>query len=74
MCCKCVSKDDQRGHKKCTPDHNSLLRACVARNSESKIGILPWPSPDMPPMIVRTQMEAEFVTKHYTSPVSMIPT
>ncbi|GFX10118.1 hypothetical protein TNCV_1865161 [Trichonephila clavipes] len=27
-----------------TPYYNSLLRACVAGNSESRIGTLPWPS------------------------------
>ncbi|GFV91331.1 hypothetical protein TNCV_898481 [Trichonephila clavipes] len=55
-------------------DHNSLLRACVSCNNESRIGTLPWPSPDTPSIIVRTQMEARFVVKHYTSSVSMIPT
>ncbi|GFS84530.1 hypothetical protein TNCV_4606981 [Trichonephila clavipes] len=38
------------------------------------VGTLPWPSPDTSSMIVRTQMEAGFVAKYYTSPVSMIPT
>ncbi|GFU47775.1 hypothetical protein TNCV_4465221 [Trichonephila clavipes] len=29
---------------------------------------LPWPSLDTSSMIVRTQLEAEFVAKHHTSP------
>ncbi|GFW21572.1 hypothetical protein TNCV_4280881 [Trichonephila clavipes] len=57
-----------------TPDHNFLLRACVACNSKSRIGTLPWLSPDTSSMIVKTQMEAGLVAKHYASPVSMIPT
>ncbi|GFU01958.1 hypothetical protein TNCV_1524431 [Trichonephila clavipes] len=60
--------------KKWHPGHNPLLRACVACNRESRIITLPWPSPDTSSMVVRTQMEAGFVTKHYTSPVRMIPT
>ncbi|GFV59039.1 hypothetical protein TNCV_1814281 [Trichonephila clavipes] len=48
--------------------------ACVACNSESRIGTLSWPSPDKSSMIVRTQMEARFVANHYTSSVSKIPT
>ncbi|GFX95598.1 hypothetical protein TNCV_4826121 [Trichonephila clavipes] len=30
--------------KKWLPDHNTLLRARMACNSESRIGALPWPS------------------------------
>ncbi|GFV40161.1 hypothetical protein TNCV_3953581 [Trichonephila clavipes] len=48
-----------------TPDNYSWLRACVACNSESRIGTLPWASPDTSSMIVRTQLEAGFVAKHY---------
>ncbi|GFW34650.1 hypothetical protein TNCV_952781 [Trichonephila clavipes] len=57
-----------------TPDHNVLLGACVASHSESRIDALPWASPDTSSMIVRTQLEAKFVAKYYTYPVSMIPT
>ncbi|GFY06775.1 hypothetical protein TNCV_2203081 [Trichonephila clavipes] len=42
-----------------TPDHNSRL--------------MPWTSPDTFSLIDRTQLEAGFVTKHYMSSVSMIP-
>ncbi|GFT45125.1 hypothetical protein TNCV_4154181 [Trichonephila clavipes] len=56
-----------------TPDHNSSLKACVACNSESRIGTLSWTSPDTSSIIVRTQLEVGFIAKHYTSPVSMIP-
>ncbi|GFX87962.1 hypothetical protein TNCV_4374271 [Trichonephila clavipes] len=66
-----ASTEDQRSQavkRKGTPDHNSWLRACVACNGESRIGMLPWASPDTSSMIVRTQLKVEFVAKHYTSP------
>ncbi|GFX30038.1 hypothetical protein TNCV_2617491 [Trichonephila clavipes] len=44
-----------RLQKKWHPEHNSLLRACVACNSERRIGTLPWPSPDTSSMVVRSQ-------------------
>ncbi|GFY15373.1 hypothetical protein TNCV_1571841 [Trichonephila clavipes] len=55
------------------PDNNSWLRACVACNSESRIVTLPWVSPDTSSMVVRTQLEAGFVAKHYRSSASMFP-
>ncbi|GFX87710.1 hypothetical protein TNCV_4304191 [Trichonephila clavipes] len=76
-CCKCASNYDQRSpaiKRNGTSYHNSGLRACEACNSESRVGTLPWASPDTSSMIVRTQLEAGFVAKHYTSPFSMIPT
>ncbi|GFW93265.1 hypothetical protein TNCV_2603831 [Trichonephila clavipes] len=72
-----ASNEDQRGpvvKRNGTPDHNSWLRAYVAYNSENRIKTLTCTSRDTSSMIVRTQLEAEFVSKHYTSPVSMIPT
>ncbi|GFY11381.1 hypothetical protein TNCV_3182271 [Trichonephila clavipes] len=69
--------DDQRDpaiKSKCSHDHNSWFSACVASKSESKVGTLPWVSLDTSSMIVRTQLEAGFVAKHYMSPVSMIRT
>ncbi|GFX95560.1 hypothetical protein TNCV_4825751 [Trichonephila clavipes] len=48
--------------------------ACAALNSESRIGKLPWASPDTSLIIVRTQLEVGFVAKHYTSSSNMIPT
>ncbi|GFU73900.1 hypothetical protein TNCV_555281 [Trichonephila clavipes] len=51
-----------------------VLRACVAYNSESRINTMPWASPDTSSIIFRIQLEAGFISKHYTSPVSMIPT
>ncbi|GFW98168.1 hypothetical protein TNCV_2492211 [Trichonephila clavipes] len=74
MCCKWASNDDQRGQASKEIAPRPLLRACVAFNSENRIGTLPWPSPDTSLMIVRTQMEVGFVAKLYTSPVNMIPT
>ncbi|GFW06548.1 hypothetical protein TNCV_2188811 [Trichonephila clavipes] len=74
---KCDSNDDQKGSavkRNGTPDHNFWLRDSVACNSESRIGTLPWASPDTSSMIVRTQLEARFVAKHYTPPVSLIST
>ncbi|GFU33427.1 hypothetical protein TNCV_4362461 [Trichonephila clavipes] len=44
LCCKCASNDCQMGpavKRNDTPYHNSLLRDCVACNSESRIGTLP---------------------------------
>ncbi|GFU00268.1 hypothetical protein TNCV_802201 [Trichonephila clavipes] len=52
--------------------HPMSLNELEAR--ESRIGTLPWSSPDTPSMIVRTQLEAGLVAKHYPSPVRMIPT
>ncbi|GFW85623.1 hypothetical protein TNCV_852741 [Trichonephila clavipes] len=75
-CCKCASNDDQKGptvKRNGTPDRNSWLRACVECNSESRIGTLPWASPDMSSITVRTQLEVRFIAKHHTFPVSMIP-
>ncbi|GFY02821.1 hypothetical protein TNCV_3507011 [Trichonephila clavipes] len=69
--------DVQRGpvvKRKDTLDHNSWFKASVACNSESRIGTLSLESPDTCSMIVRTQLEAGSIAKHYTSPVSMIPT
>ncbi|GFW33409.1 hypothetical protein TNCV_2795761 [Trichonephila clavipes] len=34
--------------------------------------MLPWGSPDSSSIIVRTQLEARFIAKQYTSPVIMI--
>ncbi|GFT77007.1 annexin [Trichonephila clavipes] len=45
-----------------------LLRASVACNGESRIGALLCSSPDMPSIIVTTQLEKGFVTKRYTFP------
>ncbi|GFV89876.1 hypothetical protein TNCV_4691051 [Trichonephila clavipes] len=75
MCCEPLMKTKGvRLKRNGTPDHNSFLRACVELNSESRIGTLPWSSPDTSSMIDRAQLEAGFVAKHYTSPVSMITT
>ncbi|GFW56407.1 hypothetical protein TNCV_2089141 [Trichonephila clavipes] len=66
-----ASNDDQRDPAikiNGSPDHNIWLRACEACNSENRIGTLPWLSPDTSSMIVRTQMEAGLIAKHYTSP------
>ncbi|GFX24657.1 putative DD41D transposase [Trichonephila clavipes] len=52
-----------------TPDNDSWLRACVACNSKSRIRTLPWAPPDTSLMIVRTQLEAGFVAKHYSCQV-----
>ncbi|GFW86736.1 hypothetical protein TNCV_2808911 [Trichonephila clavipes] len=74
----CLAKEvfDKLGpavKKNGTPDYNSLLRAFVACNSKSRIDTLPWASPDTSSMIVKTQLEIGFITKHYIPPVSMIP-
>ncbi|GFX75013.1 uncharacterized protein TNCV_1845851 [Trichonephila clavipes] len=72
-----VSNDDQRGpvvKRNGTLDHNSWLRVCVACNRKSRIGTLPWVSPDTSSMIVRTQLKVGFVAKYHMSPVSMIQT
>ncbi|GFV80197.1 hypothetical protein TNCV_1477591 [Trichonephila clavipes] len=71
---KVCSNDEQRGpsvNRNDDPDHNAWLRACAPCNSKRRIGMLPWASPDTSSMIVRTQLEAGFVSKHYRSPVSM---
>ncbi|GFV46748.1 hypothetical protein TNCV_1882071 [Trichonephila clavipes] len=54
------------------PRSDTVRQACVACNSE-RIGTLPWTSPDTSSMIVRTQLKAGFIAKHYRSPVRMIP-
>ncbi|GFU05321.1 hypothetical protein TNCV_3262651 [Trichonephila clavipes] len=64
LVCKWASNDHQTGpavKRNCIPDHNSQLRACVACNSESRIGMMPWVSPDTSPMIVRAQLEVGFI-------------
>ncbi|GFX72915.1 uncharacterized protein TNCV_1698121 [Trichonephila clavipes] len=67
--CKCASDDDQRAVKRnSSSDHHNWSRACAACNSESRIGELPWASPDTSSMIFKTQLEAGFVAKHYASP------
>ena len=76
LCSKSTSNDDQRvpavkGND--TPDHNAL-RVGVACNSESRISPLPCGSPNTSLMIVRTELEVEFVAKDYASPVGIIPT
>ncbi|GFX39260.1 hypothetical protein TNCV_3859841 [Trichonephila clavipes] len=55
-------------------DHRLWLRSCVTCDSENRIDMLHWASPDTSLMIIRTQVEAGFVAKHYTSSVSIIPT
>ncbi|GFX51340.1 hypothetical protein TNCV_3102731 [Trichonephila clavipes] len=63
-----------RVQKKWPLNQNAVLCASVAYKSEIRIGMLHRPSPDTSSMIVRTEMEAGFVAKHYTASVSMIPT
>ncbi|GFV85268.1 hypothetical protein TNCV_928991 [Trichonephila clavipes] len=58
-----------RMSKEMSPNYNSLLRACGACNCESRIGALPWASPDTSSMIVRTQLEVGFIAKYYASSV-----
>ena len=73
LCCKCASHDHQRvpAIKENTP-HNSTLRACLVFISEKRVGTCSGDSPYS--MIVKTQLEAEFVAKDYTSPVRIIST
>ncbi|GFS72691.1 hypothetical protein TNCV_1420871 [Trichonephila clavipes] len=74
--CKCAS-DDQRSlavKGNGTPDPNSYLMTCLACNSKSRIGTLLWAPPDTSSMVVKSQLETGFITKHYIPPVSMIPT
>ncbi|GFY33624.1 hypothetical protein TNCV_4593361 [Trichonephila clavipes] len=73
----CASNDDQRGasiKRNDTKDHDSWMSVSEVCNSESRISSLSWASADTSSRIVRTQLEAGFVAKYYTSSVSMIPT
>ncbi|GFX00161.1 hypothetical protein TNCV_296501 [Trichonephila clavipes] len=75
-CCKCAYNDEQKGpdvERNDTSNHNSRLRACGACNNESTIVTVPKVYLDTSSMIDRTQLEAGFVAKHYTSPISIIP-
>ncbi|GFV49609.1 hypothetical protein TNCV_2814671 [Trichonephila clavipes] len=81
------SNDDQRGlavKRNGIPDHNFWLRAsvrvivkagsarCPPAFTITRTDALNQKLCTTSSMIVRTQLEARFVAKHYTSPVSMI--
>ncbi|GFU56915.1 hypothetical protein TNCV_2437921 [Trichonephila clavipes] len=77
LCYKSASNDAQSDtaiKRNDTPDHNTWLMVGVMCNNESGIGTLFWASPDTSSMIFKTQLEVGCIAKHYTSPVSMIPT
>ncbi|GFU50635.1 hypothetical protein TNCV_3377131 [Trichonephila clavipes] len=57
----CASNVDQKSpavKRNDAPDHNSWLRACVTCNSEKRIALPSWASPDTFSMIVTIQLEA----------------